>query len=181
MRKKFPLIIVWLIVIGLTVYYLVNLYQFVAKTYYVDESKLYRVDTFHLYNRAYKTSDNYSGKFSHAYPKLVFQSTNGYSFAIDKYIYEAVIDKKKLEDTLIYDDLKFTAYTDKENFEKFKTYSYPIFIRVYQIQICDTKYIDIQKMNEIAKGNIKRGILIPPAFIFFFGFLLYKQNQNDDW
>jgi hypothetical protein len=79
------------------------------------------------------------------------------------------------------DDLKFTVYTNKENFKKFKTYSYPIFIRIYQIQIGNTKYVDIKKMNEITKGSIKRDVLIPPAFIFFFAFLLYKQNQNDDW
>lgn len=174
MRKKFLLIIVWFIVTGLIVYYLVNLYQLVAKTYYVDESKLHKVDTFHLLNRAYQESDYHDGR--RQYPKLVFQSTNGYSFAIDKDIFQAINDKKRLEDTLIYHDLKFTVFTDEEYFHKYQKYNHPIFIRVYQIQIGDTKYIDIQKMNEIAKGNIKRDVLIPPAFIIFFGLLLYKEN-----
>ena len=176
MHKKLPLVIVWFIVAGLIVYYLINLYQFVAKTYYVDESKLHKVDTFHLLNRAYQQSDYYGGKTSHSYPKLVFQSTSGYSFAIDKDIFQAINDKKKLEDTLMYHDLKFTVFTDKEYFDKYKKYNYPIFIRVYQIQIGDTKYIDIQKMNEITKGNIKRGVLIPPAFILFLGLFFYKTN-----
>lgn len=181
MRKKFPLIIVWLIVTGLILYYFINLYQLVAKTYYVDESKLYKVDTFHLLNRAYEQSDNSGGRFSHSYLKLVFESTNGYSFAIDKHIFEAVNNIKESEDTMMYHDLKFTVFTDKKSFESYKKSTYPIFIRAYQIQIGDIKYVDIQKMNEITKGYIKRGVLIPPTFIFFFGFLLYKQNQNDDW
>jgi hypothetical protein len=177
MRKRLPLII-WLIVAGLLIYYFTNIYQLLSKSYYVDESKLYKVDTFHLYNRAYQQSDYGGGKFSHYYPKLVFESTNGYSFAIDKYIFEAVTDKKKLEDALMYDGLKFTAFTDKENFDKFRKYSYPVFIRVYQIQIGDTKYVDIQRMNEITKGNIKRGVIIPPAFILFLAFQVLK---NPDW
>ncbi|HVX49903.1 MAG TPA: hypothetical protein VHB48_07090 [Chitinophagaceae bacterium] len=178
MRKKFPLIIVWLIVTGLIVCYLINLYQLISKSYYIDESKLYKVDTFHLLNRAYQESD-YSRKY-HSYSKLVFESTNGYSFAIDKHIFEAVDKKKELEDTMMYAGLKFTLFTDKNYFDHYKTSAYPIFIRAYQIQIGDVKYVDIKKMNEITKGYIKRGVFIPPVLIFFLG-LLYKQHQNDNW
>jgi len=178
MRKRIPLIVLCLIATGPLVYYFINLYDLPAKTYYVGETKLYKVDTFHLYNRAYQQSDFESGKFSHSYPKLVFQSTNRYSFVIDRYIFEAVTDKKKLQDTLMHDDLKFIVFTDKENFDKFKKYSYPVFIRVYQIQIGDTKYIDIHRMNKITKGNIKRGVIIPPAFILFIGFVVFKKP---DW
>ena len=181
MRKKFPLIIGWLIVIGFAVYYLLNLYQLVAKTYYVDEAKLYKVDTFHLLNRAYEQSDNSGDGRRSSKRELVFQSTNRYSFAIDKNVFEAIIDKKKLEDTLMYHDLKFIVYTNKEYFDQYKKANKPTFIRVYQIQIGDTKYIDISKMNELSKGDVLRGAIISPVFIFFFGFLLYKENQSQNW
>jgi len=179
MRKKFPLIIVWLIVTGFIIYYFTNLYKLISKTYYIDESELYKVDTFHLLNRAYQESD-YGGK-THSYSKLVFKSTNGYSFAIDEHIFEAINNKKKLEDTMMYPDLKFTVFTDKTYFDDYKKSTFPIFIRAYQIQIGHVKYVDIKKMNEITKGYMKRGVFIPPAFIFFFVFLGYKQNQNEHW
>ena len=162
---------------GLILYYLINFYQLVAKTYYVDESKLYKVDTFHLLNRAYEQSDNYGSGRRSSKPELIFESTNRYSFAIDKNIFQAIVDKEKLEDTLMYHDLKFTVYTDREYFDKFKKTNSPIFIRVYQIQIGNTKYIDISKMNKLSKGDTLRGVIIPPAFIFFFGFLIFKKPE----
>jgi hypothetical protein len=181
MFKKIPVVLVWFIFIGIIFSYLINPYHLVAKTYYVDESKLYKVDTFHLLDRAYEQSDNSGGGRLSSKTKLVFESTNRYSFAIDDNIFQAIIDPKKLEDTLQYHDLKFTVYTTKGFFEKYKTTNSPIFIKVYQIQIGETKYIDISKLNKLSKGGALRGTIIPPVFIFFFGFLLYKTNQSQSW
>lgn len=176
MRKNLPIVVVLLIVTGLVIYYSMNLYQFVAKTYYVDESKLYRVDTFHLSGRAFRESEP-GGRSSRSYPKLVIQSTSGYTFAIDKDIFEAITDRQRLEDTLMYHDLKFTVFTDKEYFDKYHKYNRPIFIRAYQIEIGNKKYIDIEKMNKITKGKKKRAVLAPPALVLFLGLLLYKGDR----
>ena len=170
----------WLIGLSLIVYYLINLYQFVTKSYYVDETKLYQVDTFHLLNRGY-IQTNPNGKTRYGSPELVFKSINGYSFAIKNDVFESIIDKQELQDTLMYNDLKFTVFSDKKTFQKYNESKKPIFIKLYQLQIGSKKYIDISKLNAISKGEMKRAVLIPPVFILFLAFLLFKQNANENW
>ena len=172
MLKTLPLIAVWLLVIGLSICYLINLYQLLSKSYYVDQSRLYKIDTFHLLNRAYQQSDNSGGRSSNS--KLIFESTNRYSFVIDKSFFYAITDRKKLEDTLMYHDLKFTVFSDKKTFDEYKDSKSPILIRVYQIQIGDTKYIDVSNINSIINGE-KIGLVIFPPAVIFVMFLLIKK------
>ena len=175
MGKRNSSILVWLAAIIFLSYYFFNFYQLLSKSYYVEENNLYKVDTFHLLSEARKESD-FDGRSYR--PKLVFKSITGYSFAIDRNIYRAITNEKKLKDTLMYPGLKFTVYTDKEYFDNYKIKKSPIFIRVYQMQIGDKKYIDISKMNKLSKGDKLRVVIVLPAFILFFGFLLSK---NIDW
>ena len=134
MRTKLALILVWLMIAGLLVYYFINFCQLLSKSYYVDESELYKVGTFPLLNRAYEQSDQRGrARFGGSKPELVFESVDRYSFAIDRNIFQAITDKKKLEDTWMYHDLAFTVFTDKKYFDNFKNAGHPIFIRVYQI------------------------------------------------
>lgn len=176
MKKRLPYIIVLLAAMIFVGYYFFNVYQLLSKSYYIEEAKLYKVDTFHLLNKAYKESD-YDGRF-HSQPKLVFESINRYPFAIDRNIFRAITNEKKLKDTLMYFGIKFVVYTNKEYFDKYKIAKRPIFIRAYQIQIGDTKYIDISKMNKLSRGDILRNVIVLPAFILFFVFLISK---NIDW
>ena len=166
--------------LGLLIYYFFNFYQLISKSYYVDETELIKVDTFHLYTRAFRSSDGGGGK-SHSEPKLIFEDLKRNSFAIDGNIFQAITDKKKLEDTLMYHDLKFTVFSDRDTYNNYTKSKIPIFIRVYQIQIGNAKYVDIDKMNSISKGSLMRRVIIPPAFIFFFGLLLYKENKDQNW
>lgn len=181
MRKKLPFIIAWFTLIVPLVVYFFNFYQLLSKSYFVDESQIYKVDTFHLLNRSYEESGNSVGRGSQDESKLVFESTNRYSFAITKYAFKAITDKKELEDTLMYHDLKFTVYSNKQYLTKYKKTDSPIYIEVYQIEIGHKKYIDISKMNKLSKGDTLRWVIIPPALIFFFGFLLYKESKNKNW
>lgn len=180
MHKKVPLILLWLSVSALLVYYFFNFYQLISRAYYVNETELIKVDTFQLYTRAFRSSDGGGGK-SHSESKLIFEDVKRNSFAIDGGIFQAITDEKKLEDTLMYHNLKFTVFSDKDTYNNYTKSKVPIFIRVYQIQIGDTKYIDINRMNDMSKRKIMRGIIIPPAFVFFFGFLLYKENKDENW
>lgn len=181
MRKKLPVISVWLIIAGCLLYYFINIYHLLAKTYYFDESQLYPVDTFHLLGRAHRDVDNFSSRTISSRSKLVFKSTNGYSFSIDKNIYDAIIDQDQLEDTLMYHDLKFTIFTNKEYYDKYHHSDNPIYIRVFQIRIGDTNYIDINRLNEIRKSGTLLGVFAPLLIIFFIGFLFYKEVRRPGW
>ena len=181
MRKRFPAMIVSFILILLAGYYFFNLYQLLSKSYYVEEGQLHRVGTFQLLNRAHEQSDYIRRGFSK--PKLIFQSKNYYSFAIDRYIFKAIINEKELKDTLMYAGLPFTVYTNQEYFNKYKNSKEPIYIRVFQIEIGGKKYIDISKMNRLTRRNILSEVILWPFIILSFWFALsnkirYSANRK---
>ena len=167
-----------LIALVLLYFYAQSIYSLVSKTYFIDESKLYKLDTFHLYNRAYITSDGAAGRHSRSEfrRQLQFQSTNGYSFAIRGNTFESISKMERLKNVLLYDDNSFIAnttlnhdvafipYTSKEVFEEYKSTAYPIHIEVSQLQIGNTKYIDINQLNNLSRSRLKTAI-IKPAFI----------------
>ena len=162
--------IVSFIVILLAGYYFFNVYQLLSKSWYVEEDQLHRVGTFQLLNRAHEQSD-YNGRGS-SKPKLIFQSKDYYSFAIDRNIFRAIINEKELKDTLMYAGLPFTVYTDQEYFDKYKNAKEPIYIRVFQIEIGGQKYIDISKMNRFSRGSILKEVIFWPFIILSFWFAL---------
>lgn len=128
-----PAVFVWLVVILFAVYYFFTLFHLLSKSYYVKEDQLYRVGTFLLVSRAHSQLEDY-GRGSYSRRKLIFQSKDYYSFAIDGDIYRAIINEKKLEDTLMYAGLPFTVYTGREYFEKYKKSKEPITVTAnYQL------------------------------------------------
>lgn len=169
------------IVILLAGYYFFNLYQFLSKSYYVDEDQLHRVGTFQLLNRAHEQSE-YNGRGT-SKPMLIFQSKDYYSFAIDRHIFRAIINEKELKDTLMYAGVPFTVYTNEEYFNKYKNSKDPIYIRVYQIEIGGKKYIDISKMNHFTRRSILSEVIFWPFIILSFWFALsnnirYSTNRK---
>jgi hypothetical protein len=148
------------------------LYELLSKSYYIEEKALYPVDTFQLLARAHESSD--PGR-RHSESKLVFQSINRYSFSIDKDFYHAIINKQDLKDTLMYHGIQFIPFTTKEYADNYKESKSPTYIKVFQLQIGDTKYIDVDYANKLAKAKLKRDIVIPPVFILFFGVLLIEK------
>ncbi len=127
--------------------YINDFYELLTKSYYINESSLCRVDTFHLLSKAYDQPTTNSDWHSDE-SELVFKSTNGYSFAIDSGIYNAINDKEKLKDTLMYHDTKFTVFSDTASCREYRESKTPIFLRVYQLQIGSRKYIDVLKIND---------------------------------
>lgn len=174
MRKNIRFLIL-LIPAVFILFYFVKAYELFAKSYYVEETKLYKTDTFHLFTRAFRSSD--LGGRGSSKPKLVFESINKYSFDISGNIYTAITDLEKLEDTLMFHDTKFIVFTDKENYDKYRKSKEPIFIKVYQIQIGDTKYIDIKKLNKISKENLLGGMVIPLIIIIFLLFIIGRKIE----
>ena len=172
MSKRITTILVSIIAVIFLGYYFFNFYQLFSKSYYVEEDHLHRVGTFQLLNRAHEQLEFYGRSNSYRHKKLVFQSKDYYSFAIDRHIFQAIIDEKELKDTLMYAGLPFTVYTDKESFDQYKKAMEPIYVRVFQIEIGGKKYIDISKMNDLSGRSILSGVIFWPAVIFSFWFAL---------
>lgn len=168
--KKNPGILIWFVAIMLAGYYFFTLYQFLSKSNDVEEDQLYRLGSFQLLNRAHKQSDR-TGRYSSSH-KLVFQSKNFYSFVIDENIFRATIHKKELIDTMMYAGLQFTVYTNKEYFDKYKSAKEPIYIRVFQIEIGDKKYIDIAELNRLSRSNTLMQLIFWPSAILSLWFAL---------
>jgi len=82
----------------------------------------------------------------------------------------------------MYHDTKFTVFSDKETYDKYKSSKVPIFIRAFQIQIGNKKYVDISEMNDISKSEKKAGVFVPLLAIYFIGFIsLTKIDWWTNW
>jgi hypothetical protein len=179
MRKKILRLATVLIVIGLIVYYITNVYALIAKTYYVNEADLHRIDTFHLFGRAHEETKHVGKYSSKSY--LAFESTNGYSFSIADNAFLAIKDKQKLEDTLMYHNIKFTVFSNRENYNNYRNNKKPMLLEVYQMQIGDTKYIDNSFLNKLLKGDKLLVVLCTPLAVIFLGVLSHKSGGDNPW
>ena len=181
MLNKNPAILVWFAAIMFLGLYSFYLYELLSKSYKVEENHLYRVGTFQLLNRAHEQPDGY-GRGSAGKTKLVFQSTNYYSFTIDKNTFPAITDVKKLKDTLMYAGLNVTVYTDTKNFERYQSAIEPTSLKVFQIEIGGKKYIDISKMNRRTRSRVLSELIFWPFIILSFWFALTnKISYSAKW
>jgi hypothetical protein len=155
-----------------------DIYTLTLKKYMVNESEIFRIDSFKLQGKAFYES---GGKYLS--PKYVFESTNGYSFSIEKAIFKGIAFKKELADTLQYHELSFLVYSDKKTQELYFASKEPIGIKVLQFQIGNKKYINIEKANREAKNKLLRNISLA-IFFFYYGLILYirkgKPSNRDN-
>jgi hypothetical protein len=84
----------------------IDIYKLFSKSYYVNKADLISLDTFHLLGRAYR----YSGGGKSGTSRFEFESTDRHKFHISAERFFSIADLKELTDTLMYHDLKFTAY-----------------------------------------------------------------------
>lgn len=173
MRDKSSSILLYVVVFIALGFYLFNIYGLVAKTYYVNESDLYRIDSFYLSGRAYEQSE-YRGR-GNSKSKVVFRATNDYNFSIDDRVYWGITSKDSLLKKMMNHGLKFTVYSDRNTYDEYSKSNGPIFIKVYQLQIEGVNYIDIAEMNSRTRGNKFVWVFMPPVFIAFFWLLCRKQ------
>jgi len=139
---------------------LINIYRLSFNTWVVNESEIYKIDSFRLQGKAF-----YNSAEKYHTPSYEFNSTNGYSFSIDEKVYQGIIDKKKFADTFNYHELKYIAYSDKKTADLYSKDKKPFHINILQLQIGDTKYISTEKFNEAYKNKLIRNTLIS-AFLF---------------
>lgn len=175
--EKIYLTIATISLTAFLLFYISNIYSLLSRSYYIDEKQLYQLNTFHLLGRAFEQSEN-RGRSSQ--PELVFESKNRYSFTIHKGAFAAIKEKKKLEDTLMYDNTKFTVYTTKKYYEALKKSRTPIYIDVYQIEVGNKKYVDMDEMNSRVKSQKIVWIIFPllaVGAIIFFNQKLNRMNK----
>jgi len=169
------------IVIGFLGQYFFRLYSLASNNYVIHSVDVYEIDNFKMQERAYEYG---GGKNSS--PRFEFVSRNGYSFTIDRSIFQAIVDKPELKDTLMYHDAQFKIYSDKKTYEEYKKSTKPFHINVLQIQFGDKKYIDIEKANKIEKKTLTRQSVVGAIFMFFIMLAIFKydgltENEQTIW
>ena len=155
--------------IGAIIQGLTDVYKLAFSAYIVNESQIYKVDTFRLQGKAF-----YSNGGKYHSPSYDFSSTNGYTFTVDENTYQGIVDKNQFADTFSYHDLKFIAYSDKATTDAYKEKK-TIYINVLQLQVGSKKYISIEKINEEHKNKLIRKILIS-TFLFLFVLITYLRT-----
>lgn len=170
-RKYFSLaflgrvFLVFIFIFGL-IQFSIGVYQLVSKKYMVRETDIYMVDSFRLQGKAFYNS---GGKGRS--PFYDFVSTNGYSFTVDDFVYDAIINKNEFRDTFSYHNLKFIAYSDQETVTLYKKSKTPIFIDLLQVQVGDKKYISVDGMNEGFRHKFISNLIVG---IFLLGYLTIR-------
>jgi hypothetical protein len=143
-----------------------GIYQLASKDYLVTEADIYRVDSFRLQGIAFYNSGG-KGKS----PYYDFTSTNGYSFTIDNFVFDGIINKKEFRDTFCYHNLKFIAYSDQKTAALYRKSKTPIFIDLLQVQVGDKKYISVENINESHRNKFISNLVVG---IFLLAFLTIR-------
>jgi hypothetical protein len=149
-----------------------RLYSLVSKNYIIHSADIYEIGTFQMQGRAYEY-----GASKNSSPRFEFTARNGYSFTIDHSIFQAIVDKPKLKDTLMYHDCQFKIFSDKQAFENYRKSTEPFHINVLQIQLGDKKYIDISNANQIQKRTLTRQVVTGIIFMFFIVLAIFKYDN----
>jgi hypothetical protein len=160
------------ITIGFLWQYSSRVYSLISRNYIIYESDIYEIGTFKIQGRAYEYG---SGKNST--PRFEFNSIDGYSFTIGHSVFQAIIDKAELRDTLMYHESQFKVYSDKKTYENYTKSATPIYIEVLQIQYGEKKYIDINKANQIEKRALIRQAVGGLVLLFFIILALFKYDE----
>lgn len=152
-------------IIGL-IQFSTGVYHLASKDYIVKEADIHRVDSFRLQGKAFYNSGGKSNS-----PYYDFTSTNGYSFTIDNFVYDGIINKSEFRDTFYYHNLKFIAYSDQKTAALYRKSKTPIFIDLLQVQVGDKKYISVEGINESYRHKFISNLIVG---IFLLGYLTIR-------
>lgn len=149
-----------------------NLLPHFTKSHLVNEKNLIKLGTFYLQGKAYA----YKGSPKSGPSFVEFESKSGQKFHLSAEQLQAVIDLKELTDTLMYDNLNFIAYSNKEGHETYLSGSNKVII-IYQLEIGNKKYIDINNLNTVAKSTlIKKSVFWGALYIMLFIFIFRNRK-----
>jgi hypothetical protein len=152
-----------------------DIYRLISQSYLIDASKLIRLDTVQLINRAFRYS---SSKGSPA--RLEFESTSRHKFRISAERFYAIAEINKLTDTLMYHETQFLVYTNSDGLKKYKENSKGV-IEVYQLVLDDKEYVDILQASELTKDKLIRGTCISAVLFCFVLFGILRKTESDNY
>lgn len=153
----------FLILVGLGVLTLYNSFRLLTGTYRISEKDIVLIGRFRLQSRAWFHASGKGGSEGYS-----FQSTNGYSFTLEKNTYQGIIDKKKLADTLMYHDLPFIAYSDEETLQRYRSGKRPMAINLLQLQVGHILFVDLEKANRSESIRLLIYALVSSGFLAAF-------------
>lgn len=150
---------------------IIDIYSYFSKNYYAKQADLVKLDTFHLKERAWLSSGKSGGG------RLWFQSTNSYVFVFAEGRYNAIDSVKQLNDSLIYHDTKFIAYTNNQGATDFFANKSKR-VELYQLSTGEKNYINIDKANDKAAKILINKMLLWIVFYIAPLSLLYTQRKS---
>lgn len=135
-------------------------------SYAVNKNDIFKIDSVKMLTRAFMlTGKNSKG--------IEFEDENRKTFIIDGARYDAIPDKFKLYDTLQYSDLVMSVFTDKTGLGNYRNKDNTDKIEVYNIEIGETSFINLNRINKKEHANRKSTIIFISvaycvALIFYF-------------
>ncbi len=148
----------------------VQLFSLVNKTYVIDESKLYRIDSVKLMSKAF----GLPGKGSNT--GFEFDDERGFNYIVSGESCTSITNKKLVRDSFKYSALVLTVYTNKEGINDYIKSLKSRTIEVFQLSIANTKYIDINNLNKCRKKTMTKSLLVF-SLLFGFLFMLIKKDK----
>ena len=143
-----------------------------SHSYVIDESKLYRLDSIKIQDKAYYSNGIKSGE------SYYFEDTERMPFLIGGDICHCFIGKTFIYDTLRYNGTVLTIYTDKDGYIDYtKRNKWVHHINVYQFYIGNRKCVDMNALSLSNKERDRLMIIVATVFTLYSHlFSLIKRN-----
>ncbi len=149
--------------------------QLLLGSYLKKEKQLFRLEAITLLAKAYTSSGGRHGGKS-----LHFEDTNRYRYLVDNVVYNSILKRDFLRDTLEYHGTKLTVYTDKNGYEAYLKKLKNKNVDVYQLEVGNMQYIDLEKANHLRKrGLIFRVSLLALVLIGILGSYRKLRHKAD--
>jgi hypothetical protein len=167
--SRFGLIALFIFFGALTTGVIINTYTLLSKSYYINEAELVKLDTIHILGKVYQSAGGKSS--SHGFE---FESIDRHNFRISGERYHSIAEIKELTDTLRYYEVNFTAYTDREGIEIYKSGSARP-IEIYQLSIGGKNYMNIEDMNQRTASTLTWISFLGLSFLVCLSIGLYQK------
>lgn len=126
--------------------------SFNSGSYSVNKNDLFKIDSVRMLSRAFMLT----GKNSRG---IEFEDEKRKTFIITGSRYDAITDESKLYDTLQYSALIMTVFTNKTGLDNYCSKDNTDKIEVYNIQVGETYFINLNNINKNEHDNRKSTIV----------------------
>jgi hypothetical protein len=138
-------------------------------SYAVNKKDIFKIDSVRMLSRAFLlTGKNNRG--------IEFEDEKRKTFIISGTRYDVI--SEKLYDTLQYSDLVMSVFTDKTGAEKYRNKDNNDKIEVYNIQIGETSFIDLNRINKQEYNNRQSTIIFISAAYCFAAVYYFRQRKK---